>query len=122
MARVTVEDCILKLDNRYELVLLSSYRARELSNGAEPNLPRDNDKNTVISLREIAEDKVSTEDLRAKYASFIKQGFKLPQAEEEVADEVKLELSAEGFDEEDLDEMQIDSEEASETEEAQVEE
>jgi hypothetical protein len=73
-------------------------------------------------LREIAEDKVSTEDLRAKYASFIKQGFKLPQAEEEVADEVKLELSAEGFDEEDLDEMQIDSEEASETEEAQVEE
>ena len=64
MARVTVEDCILKVPNRFELVLLASQRARDLSSGAEETLERDNDKNPVVALREIAEETVSVEKLR----------------------------------------------------------
>ena len=55
MARTTVEDCLENVDNRFQLVLIASKRARELSNGADPLVPRDNDKDTVIALREIAE-------------------------------------------------------------------
>lgn len=58
MARVTVEDCIDKVRNRFELVLVASQRSREISAGGEPLLERNNDKNPVIALREIAEDKV----------------------------------------------------------------
>ena len=64
MARVTVEDCIDKVDSPYELVLVAKERATQLNSGLEPTLERDNDKNTVISLREIAEEiQVSKEDL-----------------------------------------------------------
>jgi len=64
MARVTVEDCIDKVESPYELVLVAKERAVQLNSGIEPNLDRDNDKNTVISLREIAEDKIKVSDLR----------------------------------------------------------
>ena len=64
MARVTVEDCIDKVESPYELVLVAKERAAQLNSGIEPSLNRDNDKNTVIALREIAEGKVSTNDLR----------------------------------------------------------
>ena len=64
MARVTVEDCILKVPNRFELVLLASQRARDLSSGAEETLDRDNDKNPVVALREIAEETIQVEELR----------------------------------------------------------
>ena len=63
MARVTVEDCIDKVDSPYELVLVAKERATQLNSGLEPTLERDNDKNTVISLREIAEDKIKVKDL-----------------------------------------------------------
>ena len=63
MARVTVEDCIDKVDSPYELVLVAKERATQLNSGIEPNLDRDNDKNTVISLREIAEEKIKVSDL-----------------------------------------------------------
>ncbi len=63
MARVTVEDCIDKVDSPYELVLVAKERATQLNSGVEPTLERDNDKNTVISLREIAEEKVKVSDL-----------------------------------------------------------
>ena len=63
MARVTVEDCIDKVDSPYELVLVAKERATQLNSGIEPTLDRDNDKNTVISLREIAEDKITVTDL-----------------------------------------------------------
>ena len=63
MARVTVEDCIDKVDSPYELVLVAKERATQLNSGIEPLLERDNDKNTVISLREIADDKVKVQDL-----------------------------------------------------------
>ena len=63
MARVTVEDCIDKVDSPYELVLVAKERATQLNSGLEPTLERDNDKNTVISLREIAEENIKVEDL-----------------------------------------------------------
>ncbi len=64
MARVTVEDCILKVPNRFNLVMYASQRARDISSGAEETLDRDNDKNPVIALREIAEDTLSFDELR----------------------------------------------------------
>ena len=63
MARVTVEDCIDKVDSPYELVLVAKERATQLNSGVEPTVDRDNDKNTVISLREIANDKIAVSDL-----------------------------------------------------------
>jgi len=63
MARVTVEDCIDKVDSPYELVLVAKERATQLNSGLEPTLDKENDKNTVISLREIAEEKIKVPDL-----------------------------------------------------------
>src|ERR1700754_4477919 len=64
MARVTVEDCIDKVENRFDLVLLAGHRARMISSGSQITIDRDNDKNPVVSLREIAEETVSPEDLK----------------------------------------------------------
>jgi DNA-directed RNA polymerase subunit omega len=64
MARVTVEDCIDKVDNRFELVLLAGHRARQISQGAQITVDRDNDKNPVVALREIAEETLSPDDLK----------------------------------------------------------
>ena len=66
MARVTTEDCIDKVSNRFELVMLAAFRARELSSGAYPTLERENDKNPVIALREIAEETQSADDLEER--------------------------------------------------------
>ena len=64
MARVTVEDCIDKVENRFELVLLASHRARLISQGAQITVDRDNDKNPVVALREIADEMLSPGDLK----------------------------------------------------------
>jgi len=64
MARVTVEDCIDKVDNRFELVLLASHRARQISQGSSITIDRDNDKNPVVALREIADETLSPDDLK----------------------------------------------------------
>lgn len=64
MARVTVEDCIDKVPNRFDLVMLAAHRARELSSGAELTIDRDNDKNPVVALREIAEETLTADQLR----------------------------------------------------------
>lgn len=64
MARVTVEDCIVKIPNRFELVMLASQRARDISAGAPLRVERDNDKNPVVSLREIAEAKITPEEAK----------------------------------------------------------
>ena len=64
MARVTVEDCIDKVENRFDLVLLASHRARMISSGAQITVERDNDKNPVVALREIADEMVSPGDLK----------------------------------------------------------
>ena len=67
MARVTVEDCIDKVDSPYELVLVAKERATQLNSGIEPTLDRDNDKNTVIALREIADENIKVKDLTGKF-------------------------------------------------------
>src|ERR1700751_2709228 len=64
MARVTVEDCIDKVENRFDLVLLASHRARMISSGSQITIDRDNDKNPVVALREIAEETISPGDLK----------------------------------------------------------
>ena len=66
MARITVEDCLEHVDNRFDLVLLASRRARQLENGVEPLVPWDNDKPTVVALREIAAGLISAEALKAE--------------------------------------------------------
>jgi len=66
MARVTVEDCVDKVPNRFELVMLAAFRAREIQDGGELTLDRDNDKNPVVSLREIAEETQTAEQLRER--------------------------------------------------------
>ncbi len=66
MARVTVEDCVDKVPNRFDLVMLASHRAREISTGAPITVDRDNDKNPVVALREIADEAQSAEDLRER--------------------------------------------------------
>ncbi|HER25636.1 MAG TPA: DNA-directed RNA polymerase subunit omega [Rhodospirillales bacterium] len=64
MARVTVEDCVLKIPNRFELVMVSAQRARNISAGAPMTVEKDNDKNPVVALREIAEETVDLDDLK----------------------------------------------------------
>lgn len=64
MARVTVEDCVDKVENRFELVLLASHRARQISQGGHITVDRDNDKNPVVALREIADETLSPDDLK----------------------------------------------------------
>ena len=67
MARVTVEDCIEKVENRFELIIAASQRAREISNGVTIEVDKDNDKNTVISLREIGDGAITYDDLKERY-------------------------------------------------------
>jgi DNA-directed RNA polymerase subunit omega len=90
MARVTVEDCIEKIDNRFELVMLAAQRARTLASGAELTVERDNDKNPVIALREIAEE---TLDLAEIEESLVKGLQKYVEPDEPDEEEMDL-LSA----------------------------
>ncbi len=91
MARVTVEDCIDKVDSPYELVLVAKERATQLNSGMEPTLDRDNDKNTVISLREIAEENIKVNDLAEsavyKLRKHIEQVDDTSEDDEEVGDD-----------------------------------
>jgi DNA-directed RNA polymerase subunit omega len=86
MARVTVEDCVLKVPNRFELVLYAAQRARNISRGEELTLERDNDKNPVVALREIAEGTVDLESLRADLIKSLQRAPEPEPAEEEVLD------------------------------------
>ncbi len=95
MARVTVEDCIEKVPNRFELVLLAGQRARQISGGAEITLERDRDKNPVVALREIAEATVSPESLVDRIITDLQ---KVHIDEDDVADELgSLAQSAEAL-------------------------
>ena len=91
MARVTVEDCIDKIPNRYDLVLISAQRAKDISNGSPILVDRDNDKNSVVALREISENKVSIEDLQKSLVIGLQKYVEVEEAEDE---EVEI-LSAE---------------------------
>ena len=82
MARVTVEDCIDKLPNRFELVLLAAHRARMISQGASITVDRDNDKNPVVALREIADESIVPEDLREEYIHSMQKHVEVDEPEE----------------------------------------
>ena len=83
MARVTVEDCIEKVDNRFQLVLLSAHRARNISAGASLLLDRDNDKNPVVALREIADDKLDLDALGESLVSGLQRVIPSDEDEDE---------------------------------------
>jgi DNA-directed RNA polymerase subunit omega len=84
MARVTVEDCIDKVENRFDLVLLASHRARMISSGSQITIDRDNDKNPVVSLREIAEQTVSPEDLKEDLIHTLQKYVEVDEPEPDV--------------------------------------
>ena len=91
MARVTVEDCIDKVDSPYELVLVAKERATQLNSGLEPTLDRDNDKNTVIALREIAEETIKVPDLTEaavyKLRKHVEQVDDISEDEDDIGDD-----------------------------------
>ena len=85
MARVTVEDCIDKVDNRFDLVLMASHRARAISSGSQIHVARDNDKNPVVALREIADSKFHPEDLREDLIHALQKQVEVDEPETESA-------------------------------------
>ena len=86
MARVTVEDCIEKVDNRFELVMLAAQRARTLSSGAELTVERDNDKNPVIALREIAEETLDLQEIEEHLVKGLQKYVEPDEPDEEEMD------------------------------------
>jgi len=84
MARVTVEDCIDKVENRFELVLLAGHRARMISSGSPITIDRDNDKNPVVALREIADETISPEDLKEEFIHSLQKFVEVDEPEPEV--------------------------------------
>jgi DNA-directed RNA polymerase subunit omega len=83
MARVTVEDCVDKVENRFELVLLASHRARMISSGAPLTVDRDNDKNPVVALREIADQTIAPEDLKEDLIHSLQKYVEVDEPESE---------------------------------------
>jgi DNA-directed RNA polymerase subunit omega len=83
LARVTVEDCVDKIPNRFSLVLLAAHRARNISSGAEPLIERDRDKDPVVALREIADSAVTPSDLRDSFVLLYQDAQPATQAEDE---------------------------------------
>ncbi len=86
MARVTVEDCVLRVPNRFELVLYAAQRARNLARGEEITIDRDNDKNPVVALREIADDSVPLDRLEQDIVKSLSRTLEPEPADEEVLD------------------------------------
>ena len=83
MARVTVEDCVLKVPNRFDLVMLAAQRARDVSAGAQLTLDRDNDKNPVVALREIADETIDLDGLRNNLIQGLQRNVEQDEPEEE---------------------------------------
>jgi DNA-directed RNA polymerase subunit omega len=83
MARVTVEDCVVKVPNRFDLVLLSSHRARAISSGAPLTVDRDNDKNPVVALREIADETIKVDDLKNNFIESMQKYIDRDEPEED---------------------------------------
>ena len=84
MARVTVEDCVDKVPNRFELVMLAAHRARSLASGAPLTVERDNDKNPVVALREIAEETLTADQLREAAIESFQRQIEVDEPEEDV--------------------------------------
>lgn len=90
MARVTVEDCVLKVPNRFELVMLAAQRARDISAGAPLTVDRDDDKNPVVALREVADETIALEALNAALVQGLQKHVEMDELEEE---QVEFDLS-----------------------------
>ncbi|MBZ9935427.1 DNA-directed RNA polymerase subunit omega [Mesorhizobium sp. BR1-1-16] len=84
MARVTVEDCVDKVENRFELVLLAGHRARMIASGSALTIARDNDKNPVVALREIADETVAPEDLKEDLIHSLQKYVEVDEPEQDV--------------------------------------
>jgi DNA-directed RNA polymerase subunit omega len=95
MARVTVEDCVVKIPNRFELVLLAAQRAREITSGAPLSIDRDDDKNPVVALREIADETIGLPHLKEAVVRGMQKHVELDEAEE--TQELEVESSVFGF-------------------------
>ena len=103
MARVTVEDCVDKIPNRFDLVLLSGFRARQLSGGAEPIVGRDRDKNPVVALREIAAKSLRPDELKEELIRSLQKHAEVDEPEETPADEdIREDVQARQVTEEEL--------------------
>jgi DNA-directed RNA polymerase subunit omega len=98
MARVTVEDCIDKVENRFELVLLASHRARMISSGAQLTVDRDNDKNPVVALREIADQTIQPDDLKEDLIHSMQKYVEVDEPEAETVPMIASPASAGGDD------------------------
>jgi DNA-directed RNA polymerase subunit omega len=85
MARVTVEDCIDKVDNRFELILLSAHRARMIAAGAPLTIDRDRDKNPVVALREIADETIQPEDLKEEFIHSLQKQVEVDEPDAQAA-------------------------------------
>lgn len=94
MARVTVEDCVEKVPSRFELVVLAAKRARQISAGSALTVDRENDKNTVVALREIAEESIELEQLRDSLVASYRQYSPVEENEEELEDLLEKEFGA----------------------------
>jgi DNA-directed RNA polymerase subunit omega len=101
MARVTVEDCVLKIPNRFDLVMLAAQRARDVSSGATLTVERDNDKNPVVALREIAEETVDIEGLAESLIQGMQKHIEVDEPEEDITEfdlpGLSAELAGEGL-------------------------
>jgi len=94
MARVTVEDCIDKVPNRFDLVLLASHRARGISQGAPLTVERDNDKNPVVALREVADETVDTDDLQEDLIHSMQKHVEVDEPEPDAAPKLVTDASS----------------------------
>jgi DNA-directed RNA polymerase subunit omega len=84
MARVTVEDCVVQIPNRFELVMIAAQRAREIASGASITLDRDNDKNPVVALREIADVTINLDGLRESVVKGLQRQVEIDEPEDEI--------------------------------------
>ncbi len=94
MARVTVEDCVTKIPNRFELVMLAAQRARSIAAGAELTLERDKDKNPVVALREIADETIDLDDLREGLVKSLQKHVEMDEPEEDEVDLIAVQQAA----------------------------
>ncbi|MCB2101134.1 MAG: DNA-directed RNA polymerase subunit omega [Rhodobacterales bacterium] len=96
MARVTVEDCVVRVPNRFELVMLAAQRARQMSAGAALTVERDNDKNPVVALREIADETVELEELEGALVKGLQRFVELDEPEEDEMDLIAIQQEISG--------------------------
>ena len=111
MARVTVEDCVDKVESRFDLVLYSAFRSREMAEGAELQVERENDKNPVVVLREIAENKLKSADLEEDLIESLQTQIDVDEADEDYIPLIPQENDSLGTSAEDNDDSEKESEE-----------